>query len=273
MDSDEEFVAAIDEFCCMYEVRISIICEGLAANDFLMKALIEKGIGNIVTGSSYDRVKEEIIECLSDAGMTKYLPASGAEEADFAENYKFNASGIKIAVYGTQNRIGTTTTAIGLTNWLAHAGASVCYIEANSSGCLKYMGRAFEMKEQEGGYIYEGAVYWRIREIGETHDFQFLVYDYGTQIPDEDFAFQILVCGAKPYELAYTLKAVEGIDKGNQECIKLFPFTDTEYRNLVRELFREKDSLFFPKYQPNCLDFSTNGQVYYQVMKRYIVEN
>lgn len=45
MDSDEEFIAALDEFRCMYEARISIICEGLPANDFLMKALIEKGIG------------------------------------------------------------------------------------------------------------------------------------------------------------------------------------------------------------------------------------
>lgn len=271
MDSDEEFVSAIDEFHCMYEARVSVICEGLSAGDFLMRMLTEKGIVNIITGSTYVHIKEEIEDCLGDIDMTKYLPASGDDKVGFDENYKFNADGIKIAVYGTQARIGTTTIAIGLTNWLSHSGASACYIEANTSECLRYMGRAFEMKEHEGGYMYEGAVYQYTEENAETHHFQFLIYDYGTQMPEEDFAFHILVCGIKPYELVYTIKALERYDRESRECKKMFPFTDTEYRNLVIELFREKDSLFFSEYQPNCFDFSPNRKVYFEMMKKYIV--
>lgn len=272
IDSDEEFVAALDEFRCMYEARISIICEGLSANDFLMKALIEKGIGNIVTGSSYDRVKEEIAECLSDAGMTKHLPASGAEEADFAENYKFNANGIKIAVSGTQNRIGTTTAAIGLTNWLAHVGASVCYIEANSSGCLKYMGSAFEMKRQESGYIYENAVYLEEENTAEMGQFQFLIFDFGAKIPEEDYDSYVFVCGAKPYELPHTLKAVEEMSKISREYILLFSFTDKEYRELMNTLFRGKNSILFLENQQNCFDYTKNRKMYFNVVKKYAVK-
>lgn len=217
-------------------------------------------------------MKEEIAESLSDAGMTKYLPASGAEEVDFAENYKFNVNGIKIAVSGTQNRIGTTTAAIGLTNWLAHVGASVCYIEANTSGCLKYIESAFEMKQQECGYIYENAIYREYGNVAEMEHFQFLIFDYGTIIPEEDFDTYILVCGAKPYELYHTLKAIEEIRKMNRECMLMFAFTDEKYKNLVKELFQEKEIILFLENQQNCFEYMKNRKIYLNIVEKYSVK-
>lgn len=272
MDSDEDFISAIDEFRCMYETRISIICEGLTLNDFLMQELIARCIGNIITECSYDKVNGEIVDCLSNSGMKKYLSVSVKEGTGIAENYRFNANGVKIAVIGTQSRIGTTSAAIGLTNWLAHVGALACYIEANESECLKYMESAFEMKKLDIGYEYENAVYLEDANDAELQQFQFLIYDCGTKIPEEKFDSYMLVCGAKPYELIHTIKAIEKMDKRNIACLKLFQFTDEEYKNLVKGLLLEQGTLLFSEYQPNCFDFSENSQMYFQVTKNYIVE-
>lgn len=272
MDSDEEFISAIDEFRCMYETRISIICEGLTLNDFLMQELIARCIGNIITECSYDKVNNEIVDCLSNSGMKKYLSVSVKEGTGIAENYKFNASEVKIAVIGAQSRIGTTSAAIGLTNWLAHVGALACYIEADESGCLKYMESAFEMKQLDNGYAYENAVYIKDANNADLKQFQFLISDCGKKIPEGKFDSYILVCGAKPYELVYTIKAIEEMNKRNITCLKLFQYTDEEYKNLVKGLLLEQGTLLFSEYQPNCLDFSKNSQMYFEVIKNYIVE-
>ena len=68
----------------------------------------------------------------------------------------------------SQSRIGTTTMALGLTAWLGSVGASVAYVEHNSSGMIPYLSEAYEMDEEAGGFRLEKM--W-----------------YGTQNPDAGF--------------------------------------------------------------------------------------
>lgn len=122
------------------------------------------------------------------------------------EHYHFMADGIKIAMISSQSRIGTTTTALGFAAWLGSVGASVAYVEKNTSGIIPYLSDAYEMDEEAGGYRLEKMWYGT-----QTPDagFHFLLEDYGTGRQEADADILLLVCGTKPYEIVHTLKLLK----------------------------------------------------------------
>lgn len=50
--------------------------------------------------------------------------------------YRFDCQNIRIAVVGSQPRVGVTTAAISLCHWLQCVGAMACYVEDNESRVL-----------------------------------------------------------------------------------------------------------------------------------------
>lgn len=70
-------------------------------------------------------------------------------------HYHFRADGVRIAMISSQSRIGTTTMALGFAAWLGSVGASVAYVEKNTSGIIPYLSDAYEMDEEAGGYRLE----------------------------------------------------------------------------------------------------------------------
>ena len=76
-DTDEEFAQAIQEFLTMYSARVTVICEGLMQADPLFQALLDCGVGNIVCDTEIGEIQQEIRECLSDQGMTRYAAKIG----------------------------------------------------------------------------------------------------------------------------------------------------------------------------------------------------
>lgn len=160
-DTDQEFVQAIEEFLTMYSARVTVICEGLGQSDALFQALLDSGVGNIVCDTRIQEIQQEIRECLSDRGMTRYLHKECSPQSGGQEKYRFACKNVAVAVTGSQSRIGTTTAAVGLSAWLAHVGASVCYVEANTSKHLETLARSYEMKPEANGWLYEGVHYQR----------------------------------------------------------------------------------------------------------------
>ena len=207
-DEDRDFAQAIEEFLTMYNARITVICEGLKESDPLCRALLDAGVGNIVTNVEIRGMQEEIRQSLSSQGMMRYAPKERKKPKVQGAHYHFMADGVRIAMISSQSRIGTTTMALGFAAWLGSVGASVAYVEKNANGIIPYLSDAYEMDEEAGGYRLEKMWYGT-----QTPDagFHFLLEDYGTGRPDADADADILllICGTKPYEIVHTMKLLE----------------------------------------------------------------
>ena len=267
-DGDEAFVEAIEEFLMMYQARVTVIAENLGSEDELFIKLLEAGVGNIVTENEIVRQQEEIERCLSRQGLKKYRIRKKEEVYRAGEKYNFSCSRVQIAVMGAQGRIGTTTAALGLANWLAEVGGRSCYVEGNESGHMDCLTADYEMEPEDEGFVMEKVGYYKSQP---AQDYPFVVTDWGTRAPKETPDILLLICGTKPYELPNTLPLLERYE--DQCAIVLFPFVKQEHRRAYEESFStDNHRVLFLEYQPDCFDGVVNGSVFKTIIKPYIAE-
>lgn len=281
-DTDEEFVQGVEEFLTMYCARVTVICEGLTQSDPLFRALLESGVGNIVCDTDIGKMQQEIRECLSVQGMTRYTPK---ERPGKPELYRFGCKNVVVVVAGSQPRIGTTTAAVGLCAWLARVGASVCYVEANTSGHLAALARGYEMETEQEGWRFEGVHYRRGEPLGDgeerakenvEEDVNFVVYDLGSDLTAkrrllERADIRLLICGTKPHELGNTVRSRTAL-KGIHAWL-LCPFVAAEIQDdLAAALQNEYHKVMFSEYQPEFTDGKCNARQYRNVVAEYITE-
>lgn len=264
-EEDRDFAQAIEEFLTMYNSRITVICEGLKESDPLCRALLDAGVGNIVTNVEIRGMQEEIWQSLSSQGMTRYT-SKERKRPKVQEQYRFMADGVRIAMLGSQNRIGTTTAALGFTSWLGSVGANVAYVERNTSGIIRYLSDAYGMDGEAGGYRLEKM--WYGTQIPDA-GFHFLLEDYGTGRLDVDTDILLLVCGTKPYEIVHTMKLLEQYE--TKEAFILCPFVEKALQDTYVEAFQTGyHKVFFLEYQPDCMNGSPNAKIFKIIIERYI---
>ena len=269
-DTDEEFAQGVAEFLTMYCARVTVICEGLTQSDPLFRALLESGVGNIVCDTDIGEMQQEMRECLSVQGMTRYTPK---ERPGKPELYRFACKNVVVVVAGSQPRIGTTTAAVGLCAWLARVGASVCYVEANTSGHLTALARGYEMETEQEGWRFEGVHYRREEPL---RDVNFVVYDVGSDFAVkhgllESAEIRLLVCGTKPHELGNTVRLQATLAKAHA-CL-LCPFVAEGIKDdLAAALQNEYHNVMFSEYQPELTDSDCNAKQYRNMVARYITE-
>lgn len=271
-DTDEEFAQAIEEFLTMYSARITVIYEGLEPSTPLFQALLESGVGNIVCNTRIWEIQQEIRECLSATGMRRYTPKMRLERLDGQEHYNFGCENIRIAVFGSQARIGATTVALGLSAWLARVGASVCYVEANESGHLANLVRSYEMELETGGWKFENVHY---RSMETQEHVNFIIYDIGDNLSNRHELLgradiKLLVCGTKPYELKSTVR-LQSILTGVHAFL-LCPFVaEGSKDDIVDALQNDYHKVLFLEYQPELTDSYCNAKQYKNMIAKYIV--
>ena len=242
-DEDRDFAQAIEEFLTMYNARITVICEGLKESDPLCRALLDAGVGNIVSNTEIRGMQEEIRQSLSGKGMMRYAPRERKNSKVQAAHYHFMVDGIRIAMISSQSRIGTTTAALGFTAWLGSAGASVAYVEKNDNGIISYLADAYEMDEEAGGYRLENM--WYGTQAPEA-GFHFLIEDYGTGRLETDADILLFVCGTKPYEIAHTMKLLAQYE--TKAAYVLCPFVETALRDTYVKAFIKCQVKMYKKY-------------------------
>lgn len=265
-DSDDAFVEAIEEFLTMYQARVTVIDEGLGQEQELFIKLLEAGIGNIVTEREIERQQEEIEGCLSSQGLRKYRIREKIEIYHEGENYDFSCSRVQIAVVGSQGRIGTTTVALGLANWLTEVGGCSCYVEANESGHMECLVEDYEMEPNEEGFTLDRVWYYRSQP---NKDYSFILIDWGTREPEIGSDILLLICGTKPYELPHTLRLLERYE--DQYAIILFSFVVQEHRRAYEDSFStDKHRVLFLEYQPDCFNGLANSNIFKTIIKPYI---
>ena len=270
-DTDEEFAEAVEEFLTMYSARVTVICEGLTQADLLFQALLDSGVGNIVCDTEIGEIQQEIRECLSDQGMTRYAAKERQARTGGQEHYRFDCKNVAVAVVGSQSRIGTTTAAVGLSAWLARVGASVCYVETHSDGHLAALARGYEMEAEEDGWQFEGVHY---RSMEPKEDVNFVVYDLGNELAEkrellESADIKLLICGTKAYELGFTVRLQASL--AGIRAYLLCPFVAEGMKDeLADALQNDYHKVMFLEYQPELTDSDGNGKQYKNVIAKYI---
>lgn len=273
-DSDTEFAEAIEEFLTMYNARVTVICEGMNQSDPLFSALLESGVGNIVCNEEIEEMQREISECLSEKGMTRYNLKERAKITTGIKQHRFECENIRIAVISSQRRMGATTTAIGLSTWLRSVGATVCYVEANSSGHLEKIASGYEMEWSGDGWIYEGVSYVSCKTTGSATNF--IIYDIGSEfMPHKELAMStdilILQCGTKPFEISYSMRLKKLFE--TEHAFILDPFVSEDLKDTYADIFQsDYHKVLFLDTQPDLMDGSPNAKQYKTMITKYIAE-
>ena len=275
-DSDEEVAEAIEEFLMMYQVRITLIYEGLKQEDMLFQLLLEKGVRNFVCNTKIQAIQEELKECFREEGMTRYQIKKRVEEIqennEKRRTYTFACEPVRIALLSSQTRMGVTTTAVSLCTWLESVGATVCYVEENDSHHLELLARSYGMEEQELGWQL-GQVRYQTQETKENCNF--IIYDIGYEWESKQELIEkadklLVLCGTKPYELPFTGRLQRKCY--GQQAYLLCPFVAEEQRGEVRKLLqKEAQQVLFLEYQPEPIIIEPRNQsVFETIIKEYI---
>jgi len=219
-EGDGDFLDAISSFMTMFSARVIVICEGLGEHDVFLRQLIMSGVTNIVSATEIDAIQAEILECLSPEGMQKYIvpaqepevPAIRRNSVGGIEQYTFKAKNVRIAVAGSQRRVGATTTAANLAHWIVEHGGSACYLESNEHRHLAYILRLYAGEPNGNHYEIGGVDYYFTDEMDKAYNF--IIADCGELADKPQAAFRDanlrLLCGsAMPYELAHLQNAAD----------------------------------------------------------------
>ncbi|MEF9921451.1 MAG: hypothetical protein RSA86_02255 [Christensenellaceae bacterium] len=269
-DDDTEFAEAIEEFLTMYNARMTVICEGLQQSDSLFAALLNSGVGNIVCDTEITAMQREISECLSETGMTRYNPKERSKKQHSGVCYHFDCENVHIAVMAAQPRMGATTVAMGLCGWLQSVGATVCYVEGNSSRHLSILARAYQMEQEDDGWLMDSVQY----RTTQGKDVNFIVHDLGSDIGTGHKKMaaahlRLLVGGAKPYEYPYTNQLRKSFEASHAYI--LCPFVAEDSRvDFAEALQSDYHKVLFTEYQPEPTNGSVQAKAYKTIIAKYI---
>lgn len=177
---------------------------------------------------------------------------------------------IKIAIAGTQSRIGTTHVSLLITSYLKSNGYTSLYIESNNSGHVHNIIEEYNNVRVKNG-IYEVLdcsllPYYEVELPIDLTKYNFHIIDYGVlnQKNIHDFlAGDIKGCilGAKEWERKHSEEIIKKI--GDQENIKyLFNFLESnKYMEVAKEL--EDIPCYRIPYEPNLYRGQHNNTIHF----------
>ena len=267
-DTEEELINAITAFKSIYNAKFVIIAEGLKGE--LLKNLINIEIYNLITAETIEEIKKEIEQCVIGDGMTYQDCLKYMMDVENPSRFDFKGKNIKIAVAGVMPRIGTTTIAMSLANYLAGMGAKVGYVESNTSGNLKLMSKFYdELSKNNGFYEYKGIGYYIDgQQIGP--EYNCLIYDIG-KLTDKnlfkDNDINILCAGSKPHEI-WSLYQVADIIL-NIEVDIVFSFASYRGKTKVEKLMGElKKNYYYVNSSTDFFDGNVNKEAFDKILAK-----
>lgn len=276
MDVHSEIMDAVNAFKKLHSSRLIFYMEDNKNHVELIQELIQVGIYNIITAADVAALKAEILKAVSAMGISmREIQAKFSKEEDRTSFLKVDRSfikkEIKIAVTGVQNRVGTTTMAINLANFLSFIGAKVCYVEANES---KHLSKVAEynqgMTEKDGIWTYNGVKYLNLHS--ECHDeFDFIIYDMGVVNSKIIGAIRkscdtaIICATGKPYE------ANESQSTGNLLDEKPIYKVLSLVADFDKGIIKKRDqNIYFSNYTPDYFDPEVNVELWNEVLKPFV---
>jgi hypothetical protein len=275
-DSNSDIMEAVNAYKKMFTSRLIFYIKDMKAHHDLVHELIKNGIFNIVTATDIEDIKAELLKSISDLGISKreVMLKLNPNEASFnvaIHAYEFSKKEIKIAVTGVQHRVGTTTMAINLANYLSGIGAKICYVEANEHDHLGKLPAFYKgMTSKDDVILYNGVKYLSLHS--ECHDeFDFIIYDMGVINSKIIGAIRnscdaaVLCATGKPYEMSDIEKYKNLLDSTLLNTIFSFVSESDQHKYL-----RLHKGIHFSNYTPNYFDGEVNEIIWSSVIKPFI---
>jgi len=297
-EKDSEFLEALQSFQMMYSARVIVIHESMSDTESLTRGLVQIGVTDIVTAPDMDDKLAQIADCLSAEGMLKYKPKAvktrdygeGDDEPDEEyngketlaqsivlkemedEHYRFDCLNVKIGIIGATRRVGTTTFALGLVNFIKNHGGTACYTALNTNGHLESIANTYNFDTEEDYYTYDAIDFYE--GILPKHDYNFTIMDFGDvkreavrKYKESDIH---LICGAshKQFEVVEFAEALKQVKSVKPTVLTYVP--NPEYGQLFSSTVTRSPVVIKPV--KGMMDFKTNGLVFKGIIKPYIVE-
>ena len=162
---------------------------------------------------------------------------------------------VTIGFAGSQGRIGTTTQALQILQYLQLMGKKVCYIEMNDSMYIEKMKRIYNIvkydKTKESYTIGDIEMYKSdsLLQISRA-DYDYIIKDYGNvrenfnKLSFLESDIRIIVAGAKPNEMFETTDCIR--EKSFFDVKYIFSFIPKEDRESIKEMMEDKrENTFF----------------------------
>ncbi len=305
-DPIDDIIEALKALKIMYDVRI-ILLAGKTSIDFLNKIIDEANIYNIIFKRMLSKIKKQANVCLSEKGMTKhyvkininlnYDENEGVEttfklsssnllnkdkqiiENKFTENkytenkFDINDENIKIIIAGSMPRVGTTTTAMNMANYLSSVGAKVSYTEGNKSNHLSSIHSYFFFNNPiANNYFTDNDVDYYFNGNIPAEGYNFNIIDIGVlnsqnlKLLEELGDMKLLCGGTKPYEIEEIKKVLEF---ANDKDVKLI-LPEGSVLNIEQvNLPIKNEQIYYTQYSLNLFDGNINAKVFESILYKY----
>lgn len=173
----------------------------------------------------------------------------------------YDFSNINIAVCGSQSRVGTTTTALGLARILSSKGSRVAYIE-KSSKLISLLPEVFMCDTSNENFIQYKDIDFAL-SIPDSIDYNFIVYDYGVgPVPQAIWNksdCRVLCCCMDVHEVGYTSKMHTEL----KPDILIGTFVSEIFKDRITDTYNDSKVLF-TEYSPDFLfDANINNEAIY----------
>lgn len=186
---------------------------------------------------------------------------------------------ITIALCGSQPRIGTTTQALQILQYLQLRGYDVAYIDLSSLGYIDQLCKLYGGVEKKGNcVIYEGIhMYRSVLELKENY--QYLVKDYGSFQSDHfnetsylEQDIHIVCSGVKPNEIFEVIGILQKPEFNYAKFI--FTFVPPDHRSaILEEMTNRAANTFFVGYNPEPFSYdATSNKAYRQIIGEFLSE-
>lgn len=186
---------------------------------------------------------------------------------------------ITIALCGSQPRIGATTQAFQILQYLQIRGYDVAYIDLSGKEYIDQLCKLYGGVEKNGScVIYEGIhMYHSVLELNENY--QYLVKDYGS-FQDDSFNetsyleqdIPIVCSGVKPNEI-FEVSSI--LQKAGFSHVKfIFSFVPPDHRRVIlKQMSNRAANTFFVGYNPDPFSYdATANKAYRQICGEYLSE-
>nr|WP_317360067.1 hypothetical protein [uncultured Tyzzerella sp.] len=187
---------------------------------------------------------------------------------------------LKIAVCGVCERMGATTQAFLIANYLIKYGFNACYIEFNKKDVVKNIKNFYDVlvddKNRKISYkdldIFANVTFEDLPKI-LTMNYEAFIFDYGEFLhtSEESFAsadVRIVVSGAKFWEEKY-IQDVFKICHIYNDINFIFNFVDEDEQDFILKNMEEL-KVYFSDYAPNIFKIY-NEKIYNEIFKDYLI--
>ena len=187
---------------------------------------------------------------------------------------------LKIAVCGVCERMGTTTQAFLIANYLIKYGFNTCYIEFNKKDVVKNIKNFYDVlvddKNRKISYkdldIFANVTFEDLPKI-LSMNYEAFIFDYGEFLhtSEESFAsadIRVVVSGAKFWEEKY-IQNVFKICHIYNDINFIFNFVDEDEQGFILKNMEDL-KVYFSDYAPNIFKIY-NEKIYNEIFKDYLI--